>query len=190
MYSLVLILEEFDSRPRYASPVNPLVSSTGLLTPITVLCDTNPRGVIQAGVASPYYSLPDSRIVAQSYNTCFCVTNSSNAFVGYPIVSVAGQPISSTFVFNAGPGFIMPLNVLSPDLCESSTGESVKCLSSPHTKGQQPSLIRKKHRIRKNFERHTKQRILSMYVQLLKQDPNTTVRCIATTIFNQMKKES
>ena len=52
------------------------------------------------------------------------------------------------------------------------------------------SLIRKKHRIRKNFERHTKQRILSMYVQLLKQDPNTTVRCIATTIFNQMKKES
>ena len=169
--------------------MNPLVSSTGVLTPITVLCDANSRGVIQAGVASPYCSLPDSRIVAQSFNACFCVTKSSNALLGLPIVSVAGQPISSTFVFNAGPGFVMPLNVLSPDLCESSPGESVKCLSLT-TKGQQPSYLRKKHRIRKNFERHTKQRILNMYVQLLKQDPNTTIRCIATTIYNQLKKET
>ena len=174
------------------SPVNPLVSSTDVLTPVSVLYiyDANSRGVIQTGVASPYCSLPDKRIVAQSYNTCFCVAKSSAAFVGFPIVSVAGRPISSTFVFNAGSGFVMPLNVLSPDLCESSTGESVKCLSLSRAKGQQPSYLRKKHRIRKNFERHTKQRILSMYLQLLKQDPNTTIRCIATTIFNQLKKET
>lgn len=88
-----------------------------------------------------------------------------------------------SYVCNIGDGYFSPVLVMEPNSC---------CTHNVSTKVEPRStrpVHHGKHRVRRNFDRKTKERILNMYLLLMSKNPNMTVRFIAGTIFDQMRKD-
>lgn len=99
----------------------------------------------------------------------------------WPSIS-SGHRIVSYFC-NIGNGCYSPVLVMEPQSC---------CTLNTSSKvGQRPSrpIHGVRHRVRRNFDRKTKERILNLYLLLLNKNPNMTVRLIAGIIFEQIRKD-
>ena len=99
----------------------------------------------------------------------------------WPSIS-SGHRIVSYFC-NIGNGCYSPILVMEPQSC---------CTLNTSSKvGQRPSrpIHGVRHRVRRNFDRKTKERILNLYLLLLNKNPNMTVRLIAGIIFEQIRKD-
>lgn len=130
-----------------------------------------------------------------------CSTN--NLCYGTPLVYDDNSPgenkyPSNCYLFEVGSNVFAPFRVKTPDDYLRSYLASLSCVPSPRspchsdtntTKNTQKKIGNKKPRHRKNFDSRIKARVLELYNSLIRSSKRCSIRMIAESICDTMRKE-